>query len=322
MSDRRFLSLGPIVFLAVAFLTALGCQSESPHPQAANPPGQSHESAAVNNAMTPLITRTANASNVEDRTAIVLTASDAPVGDLPTVIHAIDQAIRITADNMANAQTIGFKARRALFTGSAAAPTVRRDLTQGDLIQTGEPLDLAIDGEGYFYISFDHGGEQRFGYVRTGNFSINADGAIVLNNGEEASLEPMISITVETTSIDISSSGRVYAKLPGAIELQELGQIQLARFVNPHGLEAIRNGVIYLETQASGPPMITNPEQDGSGSIQQAHLEQSNVRIIDETTRLMTLTSWREHLVQAIAHRPTPMPTVSTAFKGRVAMDE
>ncbi len=220
-----------------------------------------------------------------------------------TGLDAQAARMRVIANNLANVNTTGFKRDRAQFetlayqtitaagapssaearyaTGTALGSGVQmtgtaRLNTQGALSTTDNPLDLAIEGDGFFQISMPDG---RIGYTRAGNFNISAEGQIV--TGEGYPLQPQIQVPEGTESITIGSDGTVSAKMPGETEATTLGQIELARFVNPAGMQALGSNLL-VETAASGTPQTGPAAIDGRGSIQQGALEASNVNVVQE----------------------------------------
>ena len=208
------------------------------------------------------------------------------------------------ANNLANASTAGFQARRVQFSdllyqnqimpGAAASQqtTVAAGLqvglgvrpsateliqTQGALQSTGNPLDLAISGPGFFQILLPNG---QTGYTRAGSFHVNAQGNVVTADGNP--LHPAITIPADATSVTVGADGTVSVIQPAQTAAQQLGTIQTAMFVNPGGLESIGNN-IYLATTASGDAVVGAPGgSDGEGTLQQGMLEQSNVSVVDE----------------------------------------
>lgn len=214
------------------------------------------------------------------------------------------------ANNLANASTNGFKMRRMQFQdllyqtvvapGSAAAgqsvvPTglqlglgsrpVSNEIVfqQGDFQQTSNPLDLTIQGNGFFQIRRSTG---ELAYSRAGNFHLDRDGRMVTADGD--ALEPQITLPTERQTISISSDGRVSVTLPGQAQAQLVGQIQLASFSNPSGLNSIGKN-LFLPTDASGDPTVGDPGgQEGLGTLQQGYLEGSNVSVVEEFISLIT----------------------------------
>jgi flagellar basal-body rod protein FlgG len=208
------------------------------------------------------------------------------------------------ANNLANSSTSGFQSRRVQFSdllyqnevmpGSAATQqtTVSSGLqvglgtrpgnteiiqTQGDLSSTGNPLDIAIQGSGFFQVLMPN---NQIGYTRAGSFQTNSSGNVVTANGN--ALQPAITIPSNATNVTIGSDGTVSVTLPGQTAAAQVGVIQLAMFPNPGGLNSIGNN-IYLPTTASGDAVVgTAGGSDGLGTIQQGMLEQANVNVVDE----------------------------------------
>lgn len=160
--------------------------------------------------------------------------------------------------------------------------SVYRIHEQGPLQTTENPFDMAITGDGFFQISMPNG---EVGYTRSGVFQVNADGEIVNTKGYQ--IDPNIVIPQDAIDVEINASGEVYAKLQGQTDLVNLGQIQLATFVNPAGLEAVGDN-LFIETEASGSPTTGNPGTENFGMLQQGLLEQSNVNVVEEITDLIS----------------------------------
>jgi flagellar basal-body rod protein FlgG len=206
------------------------------------------------------------------------------------------------ANNLANSSTTGFQQRQVNFSdllyqnqimpGAAATQqtTVAAGLqlglgtrpnateiiqTQGDFATSGNPLDLAIQGIGFFQILLPNG---QIGYTRDGSFHPDAQGQVVTSDGNP--LQPAITIPADAVSITVGSDGTVTVTQPGQTAATQVGSIQTALFVNPGGLNAVGDN-IYLATTASGQPVIGNPGgAEGLGSLQQGMLEQSNVSVV------------------------------------------
>jgi flagellar basal-body rod protein FlgG len=213
------------------------------------------------------------------------------------------------ANNLANSSTSGFQQRRLQFSdllyqnstmpGSAATqqttnasglqvglgvrPTTTETMqTQGDLSTTGNPLDLAISGGGFFQILLPNG---QTGYTRSGSFRPDAQGNVVTADGN--ALQPAVTIPADATNITIGTDGTVSVVQPGQTQASQVGAIQMALFVNPGGLNSVGNN-IYLATTASGDPIIGSPGgAEGLGTIQQGMLEQSNVSVVDEFVQMI-----------------------------------
>jgi flagellar basal-body rod protein FlgG len=208
------------------------------------------------------------------------------------------------ANNLSNSSTAGFQSRRMQFQdliyqnivmpGAAASQqtTVATGLQvglgtrsaaseilqmQGDLSQTGNPLDLAIEGQGLFQVLLPTG---QIGYTRSGTFHQDAQGNVVTADGNP--LQPAVAIPVGATSVTIASDGTVSVTLAGQSAAQQVGTLQLALFPNPGGLNSVGQN-LYLATTASGDPVIGTPGSSaGLGQIEQGYLEQSNVSVVDE----------------------------------------
>jgi len=213
------------------------------------------------------------------------------------------------ANNLANANTAGYKMRRAQFQdllyqnmvqpgASAGAQTVvpaglqlglgtraagnEIVFTQGDFSQTNNPLDMVIQGKGFFQIRQPNG---NLAYTRSGSFQVNATGAIVDANGNQ--LEPQITIPPNALSVTIATDGTVTYTQPGQTAAQTAGQIQLANFQNPSGLNSIGQN-LYTPTDASGDAVAGTPGgQEGLGTLLQGYSEQSNVSIVEEFINLI-----------------------------------
>ncbi len=213
------------------------------------------------------------------------------------------------AHNLANANTSGFKARRAQFQdlmyqtltqpgASAGAQTnipsglqlglgtrtVSNEIlfTQGDFAMTNNPLDLVIQGKGFFQIRRPTG---ETAYSRSGGFHLDRDGNIVTSDGD--ALEPQITIPAEAQGVTIGADGTVSYGLPGQTATQVAGQIQIANFANPAGLNSVGKN-LYMPTDASGEPQIGTPGgQEGMGALLQGYVEQSNVSVVSEFINLI-----------------------------------
>ena len=208
------------------------------------------------------------------------------------------------SNNLENSSTTGFQKRRIQFTdllyqnevmpgaASTQQTTVASGLqvglgvrpgsaeiiqTQGEIQTTGNPLDLAIQGVGFFQIELPNG---QLGYTRAGSFHLDAQSNIVTPDGNP--LQPTITIPPNATNVSIGSDGTVTATIPGQTQASNLGIIQIATFPNPGGLNSI-GGNIYLPTTASGDAIVGNPGgPDGLGTLQQNSLEQSNVSFVQQ----------------------------------------
>ena len=218
--------------------------------------------------------------------------------------------VEVIANNIANINTTAFKRARAEFTDllyqderPAGVPNrgnqqpipegaqvglgvrnaaIRNLHIQGALTSTGNKLDLAINGRGWFQIEGANG--ETF-YTRAGSFNKNAEGQIVTIDGNL--LTPQITVPAETTEIVVNESGEVFALTSGQTTMQSLGQITLANFANDAGLDAM-GGNLYKQTPASGAPVVGVPGDPSFGTVEQGYLELSNVDPVKEITELIT----------------------------------
>ncbi len=213
------------------------------------------------------------------------------------------------ANNLSNASTSGFRRRRLQFQdliyqnlvmpGSAATQntTVASGLqiglgtktaaseviqAQGDFNSTGNPLDLAIQGTGFFQVKMPNG---ETGYTRAGMFHLDNQGNIVTADGD--ALDPPITVPPDALTVSIGSDGTVSVTQPGQTQAQQVGSIQLATFQNPGGLNSVGQN-LYLATTASGDPIVGTPGgSEGLGTLQQGVLEQSNVNVVEEFIQMI-----------------------------------
>lgn len=207
------------------------------------------------------------------------------------------------AHNLANSATNGYKKSHAVFedlmyqnlrqvgsnsTDQTTLPTglqvglgtravaTSRAFTQGNLQQTGNTLDLAVRGAGFFEVQMPDGTQA---YTRDGSFQVNAQGQLVTNNGYL--IQPGITVPANAQNIAIGSDGSVSVTLPGTAAPQSIGKLQLTNFVNPAGLEP-KGENLFTETAASGTPSTGTPGQNNLGAIQQGFVETSNVNVVEE----------------------------------------
>ena len=157
-----------------------------------------------------------------------------------------------------------------------------RSFSQGTLTQTENPLDLAINGEGFFQVLLPDGTEA---YTRDGQLQIDPDGRLVTSNGYE--LEPRVNLPPDTEAVIVNRDGIIMALTTGQSVPEEIGQIELARFINPAGLTAIGQN-LFQETIASGPPIRGEGGLEGFGQIEQGYLEASNVSVVEEMIDMIT----------------------------------
>lgn len=216
--------------------------------------------------------------------------------------------IDVIANNLANVNTAGYKRSRADFQeliyqdvktpgtpsaegalipsgielGLGVKPVaVQKIFLQGDFVQTGNSLDLVIEGDGFFQITKPDG---EVAYTRSGAFKMDNEGRIVTSDGY--SLEPSITIPANTKSITIGSDGKVTVIQAGNKSPVEVGQIELARFVNPGGLTALGKS-LFAPTASSGEATTGNPSSEGLGTLNQGFIEMSNVNIVEEMVNMI-----------------------------------
>lgn len=160
--------------------------------------------------------------------------------------------------------------------------SVKDTLTQGALTSTGNPLDLAINGSGYFQVLLPNG---QTAYTRDGAFQLNATGQLVTSSGYQ--VLPNVTIPSNATSVTIGTDGTVSVTLPGSSTASQIGQIQLANFVNPQGLQPL-GGNLYASTTSSGTAVNGAPQSNGLGSVNQSYLEASNVDVVQSMVNMIS----------------------------------
>lgn len=214
----------------------------------------------------------------------------------------------VTANNLANVNTTGFKKSRIDFQDllyqtmrtpgatqaeGAQVPTgiqvglgtraaaVQKVFTQGDFQKTDNKWDLVIEGDGFFQVRMPSGD---VAYTRDGSFKKDSEGRIVTSDGYP--LQPEMTVPPEATDISVGSDGTVSYTIAGQTQSNDLGQIQIVKFVNPAGLMAQGRNLL-MASAASGEPITATPGQDGTGTISQGFLEMSNVKVVDEMVNMI-----------------------------------
>lgn len=212
------------------------------------------------------------------------------------------------ANNLSNVNTTGFKKVRVDFQDllyqrirEAGTPTAlgaelpigilighgvrsiatQRIFLQGDFQETGNPLDMAIEGDGFFQIQMPDGS---FAYTRDGSFKKDSNGRILTSNGHM--LIPNIEIPENATSVNIAEDGTISVTLAGQVDPAQIGEVTLVRFINPAGLHATGKN-LFVQTAASGEPILGTPGLEGFGTIAQGFLEASNVQVVEEMVKLI-----------------------------------
>ena len=233
---------------------------------------------------------------------------DAALWIAKTGLEAQQTRMAVTSNNLANANTMGFKRSRAVFedliyqnqsqvgaqssedtqlpSGLMVGTGVRvvateKVFTQGNIVQTGNSLDLAVEGRGFFQILTPDG---TLAYTRDGTFQLNAQGQMVTSTGFE--LGSGITIPNNSQSITIGNDGIVSVVLAGSSSPTQLGSIQLSDFINPAGLQPIGKN-LFLESAASGSPQTGTPGTTGLGTLAQGSLETSNVNTVEELVNMI-----------------------------------
>ncbi len=228
-----------------------------------------------------------------------------------TGMEALQTKLDVIANNLANVNTLGFKKDRANFedlfyqhevlpgaeTGSQTTATgisvglgsrvssVQSDFKQGAFQETNRELDLAIEGNGFFQVQ-DESGQTL--YTRAGNLNVNANGQLVVGSATTGRLlEPNITIPQDSVGVVVQPDGRVFVRQAGNTQLQQIGQLQLASFINAEGLLKLGEN-LFANTDASGNAVLSNPGQQGLGVVRQRMLEASNVEPVQELIDLIT----------------------------------
>jgi len=225
-----------------------------------------------------------------------------------TGLDAQQTQMTVTANNLANVNTSGFKKSRAVFddllyqnvsqVGAATSQNTlspsgmqlgtgvrvvatERSYTQGNLNNTGNSLDLAIQGRGFFQVLRPDG---TLGYTRDGSFQVNAQGQLVTSSGYP--VQPAITIPTGAQSVTIATDGVVSVMIPGQTAPTQVGTLQLADFINPAGLQDV-GGNLAVESASSGTAQAANPGLNGLGTLVQGSLESSNVNVVEELVNMI-----------------------------------
>lgn len=250
-----------------------------------------------------------------------------------TGMQAQQTNVEVIANNLANMNTAGFKRQRAEFEdllyqnveapGSQSSDTgtivpagiqlgagvrtaaVYRVDSQGNLKQTSNPYDLAINGSGYFRVQLPDGTDA---YTRAGSFGLSPTGTIVTDKGY--TVQPGIAVPSNALTVTINAQGQVSATVPGSTAPTVLGQLELDRFANDAGLSAL-GGSLYAETPASGSPLAGVPGASGYGTIEQGYIENSNVNPVEEMTALISAQRAYEMNSKVISAADTMMQTTA-----------
>jgi flagellar basal-body rod protein FlgG len=225
-----------------------------------------------------------------------------------TGLDAQQTEMAVISNNLANVNTTGFKQDRAVFedllyqnqtqAGADTSQTTQspsgmsigtgvqvvateKDYSQGSLTQTGNPLDVAVQGQGFFQVQMPDG---TLAYTRDGTFQTNAQGQLVTSSGYL--VQPGITIPQGAQSVTIGSDGTVSVTLAGQSAPTQIGQLQLANFINPPGLQPIGQNLL-VQSAASGSPQTGSPGTNGFGTLSQGELESSNVNVVEELVNMI-----------------------------------
>ncbi|CCE11757.1 Flagellar basal-body rod protein flgG (Distal rod protein) [Bradyrhizobium sp. STM 3843] len=254
-----------------------------------------------------------------------------------TGMAAQELNVQVISNNIANLRTTGFKKQTAAFQdliyehvrrvgaqssdqgtilpigidlgGGVKTVGTPRSMTQGTLSQTGNDLDLAVSGEGFFKILMPDG---TFQYTRDGTFQMDNQGRIVTAQGNP--VQPTITIPQNASGITVSAQGQVSVTLPGSTTSQIIGQIQLTRFINKAGLQPVGNNQ-FTDTPSSGQPQDGIANQEGYGGITQGSLEQANVDVVSEMSDLIAAQRAYEMNAKVISAADQMMQSTTALFR-------
>jgi flagellar basal-body rod protein FlgG len=255
-----------------------------------------------------------------------------------TGMAAQELNVQVISNNIANLRTTGYKRQRAQFQdllyevqrrpGAATSDqgttvpagiiigsgvktaSTPRVMSQGSVTQTDKDYDVAIRGEGFFRIHLPDG---RTAYTRDGSFELDAQGQLVTADGYL--VDPGITVPQNATKVTISNLGQVQATVPGQTQAQDLGQFQLARFINKVGLESIGDN-LFVETAASGAAIDGAPNSEGFGNLQQGYLEDANVNSVTEISALIAAQRAYEMNARIITAADQMLQSTTSMFRG------
>ncbi|QOV91532.1 flagellar basal-body rod protein FlgG [Humisphaera borealis] len=259
-----------------------------------------------------------------------------------TGLRALSTRIDVVANNLANAETTAFKRARlnfedlmylalrqpgttngagdvspaGIFVGlGTKISNSQLDLEQGSMENTGRPLDVGIQGAGFFKVKIMDSIGGGTGYTRNGNFFVNNVGELVLGIGDGYKLIPPITIPPNTSEISISQDGNIEVIIGGQTTKQNVGQLSVTSFINPQGLQ-LQGGSIYTETGASGQPVDNVPGEGGTGQLLQGFLEASNVDPVKELVTLIKTQRAFELNSQSIQTADQALQTIGNLRRG------
>jgi flagellar basal-body rod protein FlgG len=259
-----------------------------------------------------------------------------------TGLRALSTRIDVVANNLANAETTGFKRSRMNFedlmyltlrqpgaqnAAGELSPTgtyvglgvkisnTQIDTTTGSPEMTNRDLDVMIRGQGFFRVKVDPSLGDGNAYTRDGNFNLNRDGEVVVGTGDGYRLDPPITVPKNATDLTISQDGQVQVKMPNQATSTTIGQINVYDFVNPQGLTLL-GSTLYQMTDASGPAVQSRPGENGTGQLEQGFLESSNVDPVKELVTLIKTQRAFEMNSQSIQTADQALQTIGNLRRG------
>jgi flagellar basal-body rod protein FlgG len=255
-----------------------------------------------------------------------------------TGMMAQELNVQVISNNIANLRTNGYKRQQAHFqdllyqslrrSGATTSEqgtqvpagveigsgvkvvSTARAMNQGNVTATERDYDIAVRGEGFFRVQMPDG---RTAYTRDGGFNLNPQGELVTKDGYR--LDPTVTVPQDAIKVTISASGQVQNIQPGSAAPQQIGQIQLSRFVNKAGLESIGDN-LFTETPASGPAITDNPGAEGFGNILQGFLEEANVNAVTEISSLIAAQRAYEMNARIVTAADQMLSATSQMFRG------
>jgi flagellar basal-body rod protein FlgG len=249
-----------------------------------------------------------------------------------TGMNAQQLTMDTISNNLSNVNTTGFKDQTAQFqdliyqalrepgtrnvdgalspagieTGlGVKASATSRNFAEGPLTETDNPLDCAIQGDGMFQVTLPDG---TIGYSRDGSFQLSSEGTITNASGYQIS--PQITVPQGAQNLTIATDGTISVTLPGQTTSTQIGKMELARFVNPGGLKSL-GGNLFAETDASGTPIVSQPGQNGAGTVEQNYVEGSNVQVVQEMVNMITAQRAYEIISKAISSADEMLQTAN-----------
>lgn len=250
--------------------------------------------------------------------------------DYARTLDGVREAYHVVLENLAHAQTPGYRAVRPVFEDVAPAgrsdgntvlqPVMRQDSSPGKPVLTGRWLDVAIDGAGYLILDDPNsGGQDALGYGRAGSLYVNLDNELVYGGPDGPRVEPIVVFPDEYADLRIEDNGLITALNRRGGRWMAVGQLHLARFANEDGLHASVTGR-FVASAESGPPLVGTPGTMGLGVLLQKHLEGSNVNLAQELAELERLKDWGRSLAEALDVDPgfRDAPPVAVSWDTRV----